>query len=140
MIAVDTNVLVRVVTRDDRDQARVAIEELRNRRIWIPKTVLLETEWVLRYSYRLDREVIAETVGKVLAYRKIEVEDREAVLKALGWYRLGMDFADALHLASGSPADELVTFDRSFASAAERLEAEPPVRLLRARATPTPVG
>ncbi len=56
MLAVDTNVLVRLVTRDDPDQARRAFALFKRERLWIGKTVLLETEWVLRYSYQLDRD------------------------------------------------------------------------------------
>ena len=55
MLAVDTNVLVRFLARDDTGQTARADHLLRVNRIWIPKTVLLETEWVLRNSYAFDR-------------------------------------------------------------------------------------
>ena len=49
MIAVDTNILVRYLTNDDAEQAQLAIDLLNgSEHIWLPKTVLLETEWVLR--------------------------------------------------------------------------------------------
>lgn len=50
MIAVDTNVLVRIVTRDDKGQARRAVRALRGKQLFVAKTVLLETEWVLRHA------------------------------------------------------------------------------------------
>ena len=53
MIAVDTNVLVRLLTGDDPAQTQRAVELFAQESILIPKTVLLETEWVLRYSYEL---------------------------------------------------------------------------------------
>ncbi len=51
MISVDTNLLVRILTNDDPIQARRAVRILRSDDIYIPKTVLLETEWVLRHAY-----------------------------------------------------------------------------------------
>jgi predicted nucleic-acid-binding protein len=130
LIALDTNVVVRIVTGDDPDQVAAALRVLRSERLWLSKTVLLETEWVLRYSYRLGRATIAEALGKALGYRKMEVEDRGAVLRALDWYLRGMDFADALHLASSLPAETFLTFDQGLATSAERLEASPAVELL----------
>jgi len=53
MIAVDTNVLVRLLTGDDPAQTQRAVELFAQESILIPKTVLLETEWVLRYRYEL---------------------------------------------------------------------------------------
>lgn len=130
MIALDTNVIVRIVTRDDPDQVAVALRILRSKRLWLSKTVLLETEWVLRYSYGLGREAIADAFGKALGYRRMEFEDRSAVLRALDGYLRGMDFADALHLASSVPAETFLTFDRRLATRAERLAASPSVELV----------
>ena len=133
MIALDTNVIVRLVTRDDPEQAETARAVFAAGELWASKTVLLETEWVLRYSYDLSRETIAETFTRLLGYRPLEIEDRGAVLRALGWFRQGLDFADALHLASAplalSPDDGFVTFDRPLAQAAGRLDGAPEVRL-----------
>ena len=58
MIAVDTNLLVRILTNDDPIQARRVLELLNTDDIFIPKTVLLETEWVLRHAYEIDRSNI----------------------------------------------------------------------------------
>lgn len=134
MIALDTNVLVRIFTRDDPAQAEIAAEVLRREACWVPKTVLLETEWVLRYTYELAPEAIREAFSRLLGFRGIEVEDRAAVLRALGWYRQGLDFADALHLASSSDAERFVTFDRPLSSrAARHCEGAPAIELLQAR-------
>jgi predicted nucleic-acid-binding protein len=54
MIALDTNVIVRVVTRDDPQQVPAALAVMQSGDLWVSKTVLLETEWVLRYSYKLS--------------------------------------------------------------------------------------
>jgi len=98
--------------------------------LWLPKTVLLELEWVLRHCYDLNQEVITETLRKILGLRNLEVEDREAVIQAQLWYSQGMDFGDALHLASSCDADAFVTFDRALAKLAKDLEGGPEIELL----------
>jgi predicted nucleic-acid-binding protein len=135
MIALDTNVVVRVVTADDPAQLAAALEVFRSGDLWLCKTVLLETEWVLRYSYQLSREVILAAFQRLLGYRALQVEDRGAVLLALPLFEKGMDFADALHLASSAGAERFATFDRSFAKVAERLRSEgsPSVELIQVR-------
>jgi predicted nucleic-acid-binding protein len=130
MIALDTNVIVRVVTRDDPQQVPAALAVMRSGDLWVSKTVLLETEWVLRYSYGLSRTAIAETFRKLLGYRRLQVEDRGAVLRALAWFRSGLDLADALHLASSHDASRFATFDRTLAQAAVAIDDTPEVYLL----------
>lgn len=133
MISLDTNVIVRIVTRDDPQQLAAASKVLQAERLWLCKTVLLETEWVLRYTYELSRESILTVFRRLLGYRRLRVEDRATVLQALRLYREGMDLADALHLASSLPADCFATFNRTLAKRAGELHegAVPPVELLR---------
>lgn len=131
MIALDTNVLVRIVTRDDPEQAERAatvFEEADS--LWIAKTVFLELEWILRHTYGLPASTIGDTFQKILGYRKVQVEDRAALLQALSGYSCGLDFADALHLASSPEAHRLFTFDRKLAKTARDLDTLPPVELL----------
>jgi predicted nucleic-acid-binding protein len=130
LIALDTNVLVRVVTRDDPEQLAAAVAVMQAERLWVAKTVLLELEWVLRYAYDLDREVIAETFTRLLGLPNLAAEDRRAVVQARSWYAQGMDFADALHLASSPEAESFATFDRDLATAARDLRAAK-VQLIR---------
>jgi predicted nucleic-acid-binding protein len=130
LIALDTDVLVRVVTGDDPTQLPAALATMRAPRLWISKTVLLELEWVLRYAYELDREVIDKTLGKLLGLPNLVAEDRRAVLQARAWFSRGMDFADALHLASSPDAEGFATFDRGLATTARKLGA-PKVELLK---------
>ena len=131
MIALDTSVVVRVLTRDDPRQAEVASRVMTSERIWLCKTVILETEWVLRHLYHLNREAIESAFRRLLGYRRLEVEDRAVVGRALAWYAQGMDFADALHLASSRAAIQFVTFDRDLALTARGLPDCPPVDWLR---------
>lgn len=111
MIAIDTSVLVRLLTGDDPAQTQRAAELFARESILIPKTVLLETEWVLRYSYGLPSTVIVAAFRKVLGLPQVTAEDGAALVEALARYGESMDFADALHLASGRQADEFATFD-----------------------------
>ena len=77
--------------------------------------------------------MIAASFRDLLALEQLHVEDRPAVLRACEWHVRGMDFADALHLASSSAADCLVTFDQRFAVRAEAAGARPEVEALSAR-------
>lgn len=137
MKAIDTNVLVRVLTRDDPAQAAVAAEEMRNGPIYVSATVLLETEWVLRHAYRFNREQVGGALLGVVSLDGARIDDEAAVRKALRWHAAGMDLADALHSASAEHAEEFITFDRRFAASAAKLTIEPAVRLLKAEGSPS---
>jgi predicted nucleic-acid-binding protein len=127
MIAVDTNVVVRVVTNDDRTQARRALRRMRSDRVWISRTVLLETAWVLRHAYGLDAVAIGRALAKLGDVPTVEIEDRAGFLRALARHAQGMDIADALHLASSRDADAFATFDGALVRLARRVDARPPV-------------
>ena len=58
MIAVDTKVLVRFLTRDDETQFKKAVKLFREPRIFVSESVLFETEWVLRYAYEFSPDAI----------------------------------------------------------------------------------
>ena len=115
MIALDTNVLIRVVTADDPEQLKIALAVMQSESLWVCKTVVLETEWVLRFTYKLSRDAILAALRGILGYRALQVENRGTVLQALSWYEKGMDLADALHLTSSADADRFATFDREIA-------------------------
>ena len=121
MIAVDTNVLVRLVTNDDAAQAKRASALFAANDIWIAKTVLLESEWVLRYSYQLDRAAILRGLTGLLGLPNVAAEDQVAVARALQWYQAGLDLADALHVASRDEAPRFATFDDKFIKRAVKL-------------------
>lgn len=127
MTAVDTNLLVRLFTNDDPAQARRAAEALRAGPVRVPKTVLLETEWVLRYSYDIDRAAILRALRGLVSVATVEVEDRANVLRALTCFEAGLDLADALHLASIGPATSFASFDVALRRRARRVRGAPPV-------------
>jgi predicted nucleic-acid-binding protein len=114
MIAVDTNVLVRLLTEDDPDQAKRAARLFGENEIFIPKTVMLETEWVLRHAYGIDRKGILGAFQRLMGLSNVKMEDHQTMSAAVSWYGKELDFADALHLASSRAAEGFATFDKSL--------------------------
>jgi predicted nucleic-acid-binding protein len=133
MIAVDTNILVRLLTGDHPEQSRAARRFMEARSaddpIYICRDVLLELVWVLTYSYRHEREDVAQVLYDLLIAPDVMIE-AEAEVRAI-WQRYEatpqLDFVDAMIAAAAerSGARELVTFDRRLAKLAN-------VRLLEA--------
>ena len=121
MIAVDTNLLVRILTNDDPVQAHRAVKILKSDDIFIPKTVLLETEWVLRYAYEIEKSNIIVGFQKLLGLPNVNAEDPESIHQAISWYENTLDFADALHLASSRRCLSFATFDSSFIKKAQQV-------------------
>ena len=131
MRAVDTNVLVRYYLRDDPAQARRADKILSAGAVFVPKTVVLELEWVLRSVAEQPASKVLDCLSHLLALPGITIEDHEQVEAALRHCRQGVDFADALHHAASHACSEVLTFDdRRYARRAARLGFKPPVRLL----------
>ena len=83
MVAVDTNVLIRLVVADHAAQAARAAAVFRSGPVFIAKSVLLEAEWVLRYSYQLGAEAILRSLRAVLGLENLSVEDPKAISAAL---------------------------------------------------------
>ncbi len=120
MTAVDTNVVVRLLTADDKKQTAAAELLFATESIWIAKTVLLETLWVLRSLYGFEDSAIVDSLNKLLGLKNVHAEDESSIATALLLARDGIDFADGLHLSSRSPGSKFVSFDRSFIRRANR--------------------
>lgn len=133
MIAIDTNLLVRYLVKDDHGQTVQATNFLANNRCFILKTVLLEVVWVLSSpsGYNLTRNLVHERLLHALGLSCIEVEDAVNVAQALNLYVKGMDFADALHLAGSTKLSGFASFDRKFALLAKKMNALPPIVLVK---------
>jgi predicted nucleic-acid-binding protein len=128
--AVDTNILARFYLQDDAAQGRMATSVLAAGDVFVPKTVILELEWVLRYVAEQPESKVIECLAHLIALPEITVEDRDEVEAALSHCRKGIDFADALHLAASKGCSELLTFDdRGFARRARKLRLKPPVQM-----------
>jgi predicted nucleic acid-binding protein len=130
MIALDTNVLARLLLRDDEQQYRKALQLLADGRDYTaPPTVILELVWVLA-SYDVAKADIAQALRGLLGLPNFKPRQSGEISVALSLYEAGLDFADALHLASSDGEDALLTFDTRFAGRAERLDTTPTVKLV----------
>lgn len=122
MLAVDTNVLVRLIARDDASQVHVAEQHL-SKGAWISHLVLAETVWVLDSVYELSRDKIATAVDMLLNHRELTLQDADVVSAALAHFRRHpkVEFSDCLVLEIARKAGHipLATFDRDFAKLAD---------------------
>lgn len=122
MIALDTNVLVRFLTQDDKAQARAARSLVERCSAKAPallcREVMVETVWILEGAYGLERARIAEVLLALLQADEFVVETANDVASALHAYRAGAaDFADHLIMAAAerTGCETLYTFDRKAA-------------------------
>jgi len=117
MRAVDTNVLVRLVARDDPKQVSVA-ESFVARGAWLSHVVLVEAVWVLTSVYQLEPPAIATAVEMLLNHRDLTIEASDAVVAALEQYRArpAVSFSDCLVLEVARKAGHLPlgTFDKDL--------------------------
>jgi len=121
MLAVDTNVIVRYLTRDHLQQSRKAKTLIDSEHVFVCATVLLETEWVLRSVYGFTPTEIVKALTAFAGLPGVILEDEAMIAKALDWTARGMDFADALHLVKAQGSDAFVSFDRRLARTAKEL-------------------
>jgi predicted nucleic-acid-binding protein len=136
VIALDTNILARAIVAEvDADSATKAQQRraknllLSGQEMFVPITVIEELEWVLRGAYDMSRKDIAAVLDDLLCVGNIIVDRAAAVGQAVGWYRQGVDFSDALHLAQAGACAGFATFDVGFAKASRRLGLQPPVAI-----------
>ncbi|NOT85673.1 MAG: type II toxin-antitoxin system VapC family toxin [Methylococcaceae bacterium] len=129
MIALDTNVLARLVVNDDKVQAKEAANLIDSGvALFVPLTVMLELEWVLRGAYRLDVAAVLRTFEHLLSIRNISFERQANIEQALKHYAQGFDFADALHHSATVDCTGLASFDKKFEKLAVKLKLKPSVR------------
>lgn len=125
MHGVDTNIIVRYLTGDDPAQAAGARSVIGRKPVFVPRTVLLEAEWVLRGVYGLPSKQIILALRALAGLPGVLVEDAVLVVKAMDWAEAGMDFADAMHLAAATECDSFLTFDKRLARSGTRLSGVP---------------
>jgi len=118
LTAIDTNVLARyyvqaeeadAATAQQCERARTLIES--GKPLFVPTTVALELEWVLRGFYKLSPETVSAVFHHLLAMPQVQLQDRQALQSACDALDQGFDFADALHHASSRHCDAMATFD-----------------------------
>lgn len=120
MPAIDTNVLVRYVVQDDSEQLEAAralfarcIDE--GQSLFVPVTVTLELEWVLRSNFGFAKDDVIHVIASLFSAAELSFESERALEVALQLFREGAaDFADCVHVALALQAGEppLWTFDR----------------------------
>jgi predicted nucleic-acid-binding protein len=131
MPSLDTNVLIRWLVADDlaqTDRVRELFETARDTQdtLFVPTTVMLELEWVLRSRYQFDKTAAVQAFTALLETQELEFQGEPALERAIHLYRQGTaEFADCLHAGQCEAAERLplLTFDAKAA----RL---PDVRLL----------
>lgn len=121
MIGVDTNVIVRLLTGDDKTQLLKAEHVFSSEHIFIADTVLLETEWVLRFAYKFEADKIRLALTRLLGLANVHVNNPENIYKVLLFHEKGLDFADAMHLVTNMHHDTFFTFDKTFIRRAKDL-------------------
>ena len=123
MAALDTNVLLRYLVRDDEPQYEAVAELMRNcithgEALFVPISVALELEWVLRSRHELDKAQACSTLSDLLSTQELQFESERALEVALMLYQAGRaDFSDCLHVALALQAGErpLWTLDTAAA-------------------------
>jgi len=117
MHAVDTNVLVRLITRDDTKQVSAA-EAFVSKGAWVSHLVLAETVWVLSAAYDLGHDQVATAIEMLLAHKHLTLQDPDVVAAAMEHYRgkptLGFSDCLVLEIARKAGHIPLGTFDRNL--------------------------
>jgi predicted nucleic-acid-binding protein len=118
MRAVDTNVLVRLLTRDDSQQAASA-DAFIEKGAWVSHIVLTETIWVLEAVYSRKAAELALAIDMLMNHKDLVLQDSDVVAMALDLFRSrpSLGFSDCLILQIARRAGHLPlgTFDRNFA-------------------------
>jgi predicted nucleic-acid-binding protein len=136
MISLDTNVIARFYVDDPSDPeaakqrplARQVFED--SSALFVPMTVVLELEWVLRAFYDFSSAQFARVMRHMAGLPHMTLERNTEILSALQDHLLGLDFADALHLRCSAHCTSMVTFDdKKFARRAAKLELSPPIQV-----------
>jgi len=121
MICVDTNIIIRFLTQDDDQQYDKALSIFNSSEVFIADTVVLETEWVLRYAYDFSSKEICNAFIILFGLRNVHLSNPTFISQAIEWHKQGLDFSDAMHLAQCQHYEKLYTFDKKFSHIAKNL-------------------
>ncbi len=127
MIAIDTNLVVRLIADDDAPQVASARHLMEQNQVFLSFGVLMECEWVLRSQYDMSRQEINNALAGFVRLAPVNLSDRAGVRWALERHADGADLADMLHLVDSGSAEQFATFDRGVAAKAG---ASPPLSIL----------
>ncbi len=121
IIAVDTNIVVRLLTQDDELQYNKSLKIFQEQEILIADTVILKTEWVLRFAYYFKSDEICNALRNLLGLPNVQLVNGSLVAQVLQWHENGLAFADALHLAQSQSCSAIYSFDSKFVNKAKGL-------------------
>lgn len=119
MIAIDTNVLLRILVDDPNEKAQAQLARqllLEQEQAWVSVIVLIETLWVLQSRYKLAKEEIIAVVEKLIQHPRIQLENADGINQALAVFRVcNAGFADCLILNNANRQQLVLhTFDRKL--------------------------
>lgn len=122
MIAVDTNIIVRLLTQDDAEQYQKARQLFASNDIFIADSVILECEWVLRFAYQFDSEQINIALTRLFGLPNVHLTHPALLAQALAWHLQGLDFADAFHLSFSQHCKTFYSFDKKMIKTAKAID------------------
>ena len=114
MVAVDTNIIIRLLTGDNPQQYSASLKLFKGQQIFIPNTVILETEWVLRFVYEFTPKQICAAFRQLFGLSNVHLDHAHLVAQVIDWHEQGLDFADAFHLAQSQDQASFKTFDEKL--------------------------
>lgn len=114
MIAIDTNIIVRLLTKDDLRQYEASRKLIASDNVYIPDSVIQETEWVLRCAYDFEPAQICDALRRLFGLPNVSLSNQFLIAQVLNWHEQGLYFADAFHLANSQNLTAIKTFDQSF--------------------------
>ena len=127
MIALDTNLLARLLLRDNKRQHARVLQLLSSQPDFtVPVSVMLEPVWVLEVNDCCSYEIV-RGLDLLLGLPNFKPQQADGLRQALLGYAQELDFSDALHLALSHGSQELATFDKAFARRAGKVGSVPPV-------------
>ena len=89
--------------------------------MFIPDTVILQSEWVLTYAYSFTPDAICNALNKLFGLPNVHVTNPTLIAQAVQWHAHGLDFADAMHLALSQQYEQFFTFDSKLVRKAKGL-------------------
>ena len=114
MIAVDTNIVVRLIVADDEGQVERALALAARESFYVSFSVLIETEWVLRSRYGYDRPRIVTALRALSSMIDVQFEQEADALWALDRYARSGELADYVHIAAARSIGRLARFERKL--------------------------
>ena len=114
MIAVDTNIVVRLIVADDERQVALALQLAERETFFVSFSVLIETEWVLRASYGYTRDRIVSAFRAFASLVRVRFEHEEDARWAIDRYARAGELADYIHMAAARGAGGFATFERKL--------------------------